>query len=120
MLDYAFYTDVYHGSSVPAESFPYYESRAEDQLDYYKRVYTVEAPNECAEKKAICAMMDAVYGFDQIINGGGGPVQSASIGSVSESFGSSAANAVDVSAKGQAKELYRCARLYLNIYRGVS
>ena len=49
-------------------------------------------------------------------NGEGGAVQSASIGSVSVSYGSG--NSVDVSAKGQSRELYRCACLYLDIYRG--
>ena len=57
--------------------------------------------------------------LDLLANGEGGPVQSASIGSVSVSYGGSAAQAVDLTPKGQARELYRCASLYLDIYRGV-
>ena len=34
-------------------------------------------------------------------------------------IGVGGADAVDVSSAGQAKELYRCASLYLDIYRGV-
>ena len=65
---------------------------------------------------AVCAMADAMYGFDLIANGEGG-VQSASIGSVSTSYGSQ--QAVDISPAAQSRELYKCASLYLNIYRGV-
>ena len=55
--------------------------------------------------------------IDHAILGQGGPVSSASIGSVSVSYGG-ASGGVDLSQKGQAKELYRCASLYLDIYRG--
>lgn len=118
MIDYAFYTQNYCGSSVPEDSFDYYAARAAEQMKQYKRMYTVRSPEENAEKMAVCAMMDALYMFDLIANGGGGPVQSASVGSVSESYGSAAANVIDASPKGQAKELYRCAKRYLEIYRG--
>lgn len=67
---------------------------------------------------AICAMAEALYGFELIANGEGGPVQSASIGSVSVSYGSGGAQAVDMSPAGQTRELYRTACLYLEIYRG--
>lgn len=116
MVDYGFYTNEYQGSSVPAESWMEYEARASAQLDRYKRIYTVKAPEENSEAFAVCAMAEAMYSFDLISNGEGGAVQSASVGSVSVSYGGH--SAIDISSKAQAKELYRCAGLYLDIYRG--
>lgn len=117
MIDYEFYTDTYHGCSISADEWQQLESRAEDQLKRYKRIYTVTAPETTAEPMAICAMADALAYFNAAQNGTGA-VQSASIGSVSVSYGNTAA-AVDMTPKGQERELLRCARLYLDIYRGV-
>lgn len=115
MVEHEFYLFKYHGVSISSSDDWYpYESRAAAQLARYERIYTVSAPDEYAEAMAICAMADAFYAFDAIANEG--PVQSASIGSVSTSYGS--APRIDISPKGQAKELYRCACLYLDIYRG--
>ena len=121
ITDYEFYPSRYNGGSISYEEWPEYETRAMAILYRYKRIYTVTVPDyePEAEKLAVCAMAEALYNFDLIANGEGGPVQSASIGSVSSSFGTSGADAVDVSPAGQAKELYRCASLYLDIYRGV-
>lgn len=119
MVDFDFYRNVYHGSSIPAEEWPAYEGRASAQLARYQRIYTVTAPGPDSEAMAVCAMAEALYSFDLLANGEGGPVQSASIGSVSVSYGGGAAQAVDLTPKGQARELYRCASLYLDIYRGV-
>ena len=116
MVDYGFYMNSYRGSSIPAESWLEYEARAATQLSRYKRIYTVKAPEENSEAFAVCAMAEAMHSFDLIANGEGGAVQSASIGSVSVSYGSG--NSVDISPKEQARELYRCACLYLDIYRG--
>lgn len=119
--DYEFYRSRYNGGSIPYDNWQEYSTRAEAILYRYKRIYTVTVPQEepDGEKLAVCAMAEALHSFDLIANGEGGPVQSASIGSVSTSFGASGADAVDVSPAGQAKELYRCASLYLDIYRGV-
>lgn len=121
MVEHKFYTDKYHGGSIPSADWPQYEAIAARHLARYKRIFTVTVPEDSAdaESMATCAMADALYGFDLIANGEGGAMQSASIGSVSTSWGSSGANAVDISPAGQAKELYRCACLYLDIYRGV-
>lgn len=113
MVDYSFYTDSYRGSSVPTDSWAEYEARASNQLARYKRIYTVRAPEETSEAFAVCAMAEALFGFDLVANGSA--AQSASIGSVSVNYGSSP---VDISQKAQARELYRCACLYLDIYRG--
>lgn len=118
MVGYDFYINDYRGSTISCEDWPQFEARAAEQLARYQRIYTVKAPGENSEAFAVCAMADALYGFTMIANGEGGAVSSASIGSVSVSYGSAGSNAVDISLKGQAKELYRCACLYLDIYRG--
>ncbi len=121
MVDYAFYTKTYRGTSIPEVEFPTFAARAQDQLKRYKRIYTVKAPEEDSEAMAVCAMADALAYFTAAQNGTGGVIASASIGSVSVSYGGAyaASAAVDVSPKGQERELYRCAKLYLDIYRGV-
>ena len=119
MVDYTFYTGTYGGDAIPEDEWTSCERRAAAELARYKRIYEVTAPEGTSESMAVCAMAEALHGFDLIVNGDGGPAQSASIGSVSVGYGSAAQNAVDLSAKGQAQELYRCACLYLDIYRGV-
>lgn len=118
MVDFDFYVNVYHGGSIPGEEWPQYQARAADQLERYRRIYTVTAPGPDSEAMAVCAMAEALYGFDLLASGQGGPVQSAAIGSVSVKYGTAMAQAVDMTPKGQARELYRCASLYLDIYRG--
>lgn len=110
MADYTFYTETYLGDSIPAADFPRLAQRAGEQLARYQRRYTVTAPGADSEALAVCAMADALYYFETVAN----TPQSASIGSVS-----SAQGAVDYSPKAQERELYRCARQYLDIYRGV-
>lgn len=112
-VDYSYYTGTFLGNSIPETAFPRLAKRAVEQLDRYKRVYRVTAPQEDSERMAVCAMADALYYFETAANGG--IITSASIGSVSSSM---QASQVDISPKAQAKELYRCARQYLDIYRG--
>lgn len=121
MVPYEFYANTYQGGYISAAEWPRYEARASEQLARYKRIYTVTVPDDSpdAESMAVCAMAEQLQGFDLIANGEGGAIQSASIGSVSTSFGGSGAQAVDVTPKGQAKALYRTACLFLEIYRGV-
>lgn len=116
MPDYSFYLTEYMGDSIPAEQFPRLAKRAREQLSRYKRTYTVTAPEKTAEGCAVCAMADALYYFECAQNGEGCAVSSASIGSVSVSYANG--SSVDVSPKAQEAELYRCACLYLDIYRG--
>lgn len=117
MVEFSFYRDAYRGSSIPAAEWPLFEKRAAEQLARYKRIYTVTAPDDNAEAMAVCAMADALAYFAAAQNGTGGAVASASIGSVSVSY--AGASGIDLSPKAQAKELYRCASQYLEIYRGV-
>lgn len=108
---YTFYTGTYLGGSISEVEFPRLAARAQQQLDRYKRLYTVTAPATDSEDMAVCAMADAMYYFETAAN----MPQSSAIGSVSSSRGT----ALDISPKAQAAELYRCAALYLEIYRGV-
>ena len=117
MVDFAFYQETYRGTSLTSEEWQIFGRRAEEQLARYKRIYTVTALDENAEAMAVCAMADALAYFCAAQNGSGGSVSSASIGSVSVSYGGG--QAVDCSPKAQERELMRCARLYLDIYRGV-
>lgn len=123
MVAFDFYKDTYAGSSISEGEWPLYEKRAAEKLAYYRRIYTVTAPEANAEAMAICAMADALAYFTAAMNGAGvGVVTAASIGSVSVTYGGSygsAASSLDLSAKGQEKELLRCAKLYLDVYRGV-
>lgn len=109
MADYMFYKSTYLGGSITESEFPRLAKRAGEQLSRYKKMYMVTAPDTDSEDMAICAMADALYYFETVQN----TPQSASIGSVSSSSGS-----VDISPKAQAAELYRCAAMYLDIYRG--
>ena len=115
------YIAAYHGTAITDLAFPgewaYYSNQAIAKLEYYKRIYTVVASDEKAEKLAVCAMADALFYFANAQNGTAN-VSSASIGSVSVSY--NAPKAVDLSPKAQEKELFRCASQYLEIYRGVS
>ncbi|MCI8990836.1 MAG: hypothetical protein HFF59_08490 [Lawsonibacter sp.] len=119
MVDYDFYVDGYRGSSIPQEEWPACEQRAAAQLERYERIYQVTALGADSEPKAVCAIAEALYTFDLLASGEAGPVQSASVGSVSVSYGGTGAQTLDLSPRGREKELYRCASLYLDIYRGV-
>ncbi|WP_050697611.1 head-tail connector protein [Anaeromassilibacillus senegalensis] len=114
MVDYPFYIDRYCGdNAIPFEEFSRLTARAQAQLDRYKRIYTVTAPDADSENMAVCAMADALYYYETAQSGE--LVTSSSIGSVSSSR---QAPQIDISPKAQARELYRCACLYLDISRG--
>ena len=117
MTSYDFYQNTYRGSAIPEEEWPGYAARAAAQLARYKRIYQVNTSRPRSGDMAVCAMAEAFYSFDLLANGEGGPIQSASIGSVSVSWGS-AGHSLDLSPRGRERELYRCASQYLDIYRG--
>ena len=117
MVDYGFYRGQYAGNSVTPEEWKQLALRAQNQLDKYKRIYTVTPSEETSEAMAVCAMVDALAYFISVQNGTGA-VSSASIGSVSVSYGNAGSN-IDISHKAQERELYRCACQYLQISRGV-
>lgn len=110
MVDYQFYTDTYHGGAISETDWPAVEREASAQLEKYKRMYTVTAPDDNAESMAVCAMAEAI-----VYNSGqNGAVSSASIGSVSVSYGT-----VDMTEKAKSNRVYNAAALYLDFYRGV-
>lgn len=119
MVDYEFYVSNYRGGSIQPDEWPTFEARARDQLARYYKIYTVTADSRTADDMAICAMADTLAYFTAARNGAGGPVSSASIGSVSVSYAGASGGSVDLSAKALARELFRCASTYLEIYRGV-
>jgi len=119
-VSYDFYSCQYRGGSIPLDAWPLYARRASEELNRLERVYTVTVPNgaENAEEMAVCAIADALYYFSAVANGETGAVSSAKIGSVSVSYGGDTSK-VDLSPAGQAREIYRVASVYLDIYRGV-
>ena len=117
MTDFEFYRTQYMGDSIAEADFPRLIRRAGETLARYKRIYSVTSPQEDAEAMALCAMADALAYYEAALNGAGGAVSSASIGSVSVSYAGTA-SAADLSQEAQAAELFRCACMYLDIYRG--
>lgn len=113
MVEYEFYRDTYGGDSVPQEEFKAYARDAAATLERFKRIYTVTPLAEDSEQMAMCAMVDALYYFAMVQNGG--LSASVSVGSVSTSKAQTALP--DISPKAQSRELYRCALLYLDINR---
>lgn len=120
MTDYTFYLTEYMGDVADNETFPRLATRADEQLRRYERLYTVTQPEEHSRDLAVCAMVDALAAMEAMLSGEGGAVSSASIGSVSVSYGAPSSLGVDLSTKGQERELYRAAARYLDIYRGAS
>lgn len=115
MVEYDFYKQTYHGCSISDAEWPAFGARAQDELTHYKRIYAVTAPGETSEAMAVCAMADVIASI-ATAQSGAGAVTSASIGSVSVNYGGT--SSVDLSRKGQSRELYDAARRYLDIYRG--
>ena len=115
MVTYDFYVGEYHGSSVSQENWATLERDASAKLRQYKKNYTVTAEDENSEAMAVCAMAETLDYFETA-RSGTGSVQSASIGSVSVNYGSTAG--IDVSPKSQEKAMYQAACMHLDIYRG--
>ena len=113
--DYAFYRDMFSGSLIPEREYRGLSNRATAELKRFMRIYSVHAEDEYSKTNAICAMAEALY-MIQMAQNGTGTVSSATIGSVSVSYGNS--QSMDLSPKGQERALYRAACTYLDIYRG--
>lgn len=109
MVEYVFYKDTYRGSALTPEDWERFSPRAQALLDRYERIYSVRAPGAQSKAMAVCAMAE-VLADDRY---GGGAVSSASIGSVSVRY-------AGMEMGERERELLRCARMYLDIYRGVS
>ena len=113
MTDYGFYISEYKGGTVPPSKFDRFARRASEQLERYKRRYTVTSTAPDSEDMAVCAMADALYFFETAQNSG--TVSSVSVGSVSTAY---ALPQTDISAAAVSRKLLDCAELYLDIYRG--
>ena len=111
----AFYKEVYGGGLEGAE-LVFLLGRAEEVLAQYERSYQVRERCEQGRRKAICAMADTLAYFQHAQNGQGG-LRYAKVGSVSVS-GKGVYTAVDISPAARDRELFRCAAMYLDIYRG--
>ncbi len=112
-----FYTDIY-GGQLEGQELCLYLRRAQETLARFERMFTVTEAVPNGRKLAICAMADAMAYFTAAQNGQGG-LRYASVGTVSIS-GKGIYSAMDITPKAQEQELLRCARTYLELYRGVS
>ena len=109
MADYDFYVNAYLGSEIPEKTFGAMAKQAEAALERFQRIYRVEASGEEVLKMAVCAMAEVLYGYRKRGSG----VTAETVGSVSVRYESG--QAAD---KSLARELYRKASIYLDIYRG--
>lgn len=114
-LPYIFYAGDYAGTVIPEDQWLTCRRDAEAKMQRYERMYRVHYPQPNARGMAICAIAEAIYAYGQLL-AGNGPIQSMSVGSVSETR--AAGTVVDTSPAEQEAEFYRCARLYADIYRG--
>ena len=126
-VSYEFYTTAFCGSAISEADWPSFEVPAEAQARRFERIYTVTVPSDYDEETdpdpesmAVCALAECLQSFAMLLSGNGAAVSSASIGSVSVSYSGAALGALDLSEKGQERELYRTFCKYMDVYRGVS
>lgn len=113
---------------IPEEHWGRVMGTASMQLEYFLSIYTVgvdDIDNEddqalwgSPRENAICQMAEVLYEFECAGAASDIPA-SASIGSVSESYGR-ANSSIDYSNKALQKALYQAANRCLHFYRGVS
>ena len=115
MTDYSFYTGEYGSSSIPQNEWPAMQRDVGVNDAAYAEIYTVTWLEPNGRDMAVCAIADTMYAFERL-QAEGGAIQSASVGSVSESW--AAVNAPDTSPAAQEQEFYRCLCLYADVYRG--
>lgn len=125
-----FYRDTYHGISIPEGDWARIATRADEQLVFFARTYTVAdlSGDGTAWDMALCAIADQMYTYETVMSAeisadanGGVAASSVSIGSVSASVKTPNTSnlGLDMSETGQTKAFYRIAQRYLDIYRGV-
>lgn len=112
-----FYQDIYGGRALSGAELSEALRRADDWLKSLEHTCSVTEFVENGRKLALCAMADSLAYFAAAQNGRGG-LRYASVGTVSVS-GKGIYSAVDISPEAQERELLRCARTYLDVYRGV-
>ena len=119
-VTYAYYTDTYCGTAIEESDWDGYEARSRARLSMFYAQFKLTAYDgdfDTAASNAICAMAEQMQNFDLIANGDG-PIESASIGSVSVS-NARALDTIDVSEAGQERALLKCVQLYFNVFAGL-
>ena len=111
MADYAYYTDVYLGSAIPAKAFPGMAQRARDALHRLQWIYRGSIPGEETLKMAVCAMAETIYAHEKRRGG----VTGATVGETSVRYESG-----PVADRQMRRELYEKASIYLDFSRGVA
>ena len=105
MVNFDFYVSRYRGSLIPENAFAGLAARAQAHLQQFKRCYRVIAPDENAERLALCAMAEALYQRRD------DEVAQSKVGNVSVQY-----RAEKVSLQ---RQLMQKACVYLDICRGV-
>lgn len=105
MVEHDFYLNTYLGSVVPEKVFPGFARQAEQYLHRLEKVCRVECPGEDSRAMAICAMAEELYRYEKTRG-----IHYSSVGNVTVRYDSR---------EPLQRLLYRCASVYLDIYRGV-
>ncbi len=106
MVDFDFYHNSYLGSAITEKQFPECAQKAKEALERLKRRYRVESTGAESEKMALCAMAEAIASAARRKD-----IRSATVGNVSVHYEGDSAASLQ-------RQLYRCAGIYLDIYRG--
>lgn len=109
MADYDFYVNQYLGSSLSEKEFASCMAQAVRELERIRRLCRVEG-GEQAEKLALCAMAETISQHRKRRSG----ISSARTGSVSVHY-----HREPEADQSLQRKLYRCAGIYLELYRGV-
>lgn len=102
------------GASLERAVFCRLEQLARRQLERYERIYQVQEVVPEGRAYAVCAMAEAMDFFEAAANGE--LTDSIQLGSVQSQR--AAGSLPDLSQKAKSRELFRCAALYLDIFRG--
>ena len=66
--DYTFYTDIYHGTLIPEEDFPFYIDKADARLEEltYGHCFSEDLPAATQTRVSLseCAIADTLFSFD--------------------------------------------------------
>lgn len=122
-VTYEFYTNVLKRSIIPTQEE--FDSHAMLNIAYYESlnsVYVITPHSENGIDSAICMMCEVDYQTDKALTGeeNSGRVSGVSVGSVSESYDKSYANAV-IAANVKPAELQKMdyLKLFCHVYCGV-
>ena len=106
MIGYDFYHNVYLGTAISEKQFPMLAAQAASILGSYERKYLVEDGGENSRNMAVCAMAEVLQEHHRICR-----FTNAAVGSVSIHY--------DKDTEPLERKLFRAAKVYLDIYRGV-